>query len=314
MGEYDIALDNQIEWASFWTSDYGRRLYEGIERAIAKKRRNAGERGTEDTTHDEEIIIIMPLLNGECFYWSRAMVDLVTIAAQSLPDTWSLMKQDIPAPCGFFWFAKEPEIEFRGIRAFGWTVLSVKGNIAAVHIPRDNGAMPDFNTLALITFVSNPDFPKPLPCFSRMNVGQSLSAKRLEQSDYAVSINANPGEFTYDYQGLRLFAAMLSFIQQKILVTTRYATSRATRRRAISAKRSVDADINIIKLRSVLHPTNKVEGLPVEWSCQWIVHGHWRDQWFPSIGKHRPIWLNPYLKGPEGKPLRNPGRLFAVVR
>ena len=316
MSKYDIALDDQIQWASFWTSDNGRSLYEGIQRAVSSKRRGAGERYPEeivDVTHEQDIIMMMPLLNGECFYWSRGIVDVVSIAAQSLPDSWYLMKQDIPATSGFFWFAKEPEIEYRGIRAFGWVLLTTRDNVAVVHIPKDNGAMPDFDSLALITFINNPDFPKPLPCLSRIVVGQSLSAWRLEQSDYAVSINANPSEFTYDYHAVRLFAAMLSFIQQKILVTSRHATSRATRRR-VASSRSAEADINIIKLRSVVHHGHKGQELPVEWSCQWLVRGHWRDQWFPSIAKNRTIWIRPYIKGPEDKPLRNPGRLFAVVR
>lgn len=316
MSEYDIALDNQIEWASFWTSDNGRRLYEGIQRAVSRKRREAGERHPEDildVTPEQDILMMMPLLNGECFYWSRGIIDVVSVAAQSLPDSWCLMKQDIPAASGFFWFAKEPGIEYRGIRAFGWTLLSVGDKAAAVYIPRNNGAMPDFDTVALVIFTGNPDFPKPLPSLSRIVVGQPLSAWRLEQSDYAVSINANPDEFNYEYQALRLFAVMLSFIQQKILVTSRHITSRATRRR-VAPSRSAEADINIVKLRSVVRHDHKGEELPVEWSCRWLVRGHWRDQWFPSIKKNRPIWIRPYIKGPEDKPLRDPGRLFAVVR
>jgi len=316
MSEYDLALDDQVEWAAFWTSDYGHGLFESIQCSVSGKRRDAGERHPEEIVeegHDQDILMMMPLVNGECFYWSRDIVDVVSIASQSLPDSWCLMKPDIPAASGFFWFAKEPEIEFRGIRAFGWTLLNIEDKVAAVHIPQGNGSMPDFDTVELIIFINNPDFPKPLPSFSFIAVGQSLSAWRLEQSDYALSINANPGEFNYEYRALRLFAAMLSFIQQKILVTSRHATSRATRRR-VAPSRSAEADINIVKLRSILHSSHKGEGLPIEWSCRWLVRGHWRNQWFPSIRKHRPTWITPYIKGPEDKPLRNPGKLFAVVR
>ncbi|GAI71048.1 unnamed protein product [marine sediment metagenome] len=52
----------------------------------------------------------------------------------------------------------------------------------------------------------------------------------------------------------------------------------------------------------------------VEWACQWIVGGHWRNQWYPSKHEYRPKYIASYIKGPEDKPLRNPGRLFAVVR
>ena len=38
MSLYDIALDHQIEWSSFWISDYGRALYHSIRQQISRKR------------------------------------------------------------------------------------------------------------------------------------------------------------------------------------------------------------------------------------------------------------------------------------
>jgi len=29
----------------------------------------------------------------------------------------------------------------------------------------------------------------------------------------------------------------------------------------------------------------------------------WHDQWYPSEQIHRQIWISPYVKGPEDKPL-----------
>lgn len=317
MAEYDIALDHQIEWASFWTSDYGLALYHSLAQAISKKRAEKGELysgGIVDTRDDEYIMEIMPLLNGDCFYWSRDILDLVNVASHSLPDTWFLMKQHIPAVSGFFWFAKELPNEYEGVRGFGWTLLTVEGDVAVVHLPQQDNLMPNFNTMALITFTDNPKFPQPIPCRNRIDVGQSLSEWRLKQSDYAVSINADPSEFTLEYLNFRLFASMLSFIQQRILVTSRHITSRATRRRAEAAKRQAEAEVSVVKLRRVVHHAHEGEGVPVEWNCQWIVRGHWRDQWYPSMTRNQPVWIRPYVKGPEDKPLRNPSKLFAVVR
>lgn len=48
------------------------------------------------------------------------------------------------------------------------------------------------------------------------------------------------------------------------------------------------------------------EGEPsssVEWSHRWMVSGHWRNQWFPTQKRHKQIWIHPYVKGPEDKPL-----------
>jgi len=317
MSLYDIALDHQIEWSSFWISDYGLALYHSIGRVISRKRAEKGELYSGDivdTRDDDYAVEMMPLLNGDCFYWSREMSDLVCVASQSLPDSWFLMKQHIPAISGFFWFATELPNEYSCVRAFGWTVLTFEGDVTRVHLPRQDISMPDFNAIALITFTHNPEFPKPLPCRSLIDVGQTLSEWRLKQSDYIVSINADPSEFTLEYLNIRLFATMLSFIQQRILVTSRHTTSRATRRRANAAKRQAEAEVSIVKLRREVHHAHKGKGVPVEWNCQWIVSGHWRDQWYPSMRTHQPVWIRPYVKGPEDKPLRNSSKLFAVVR
>ena len=45
------------------------------------------------------------------------------------------------------------------------------------------------------------------------------------------------------------------------------------------------------------------EGEPVNWTHRWLVDGFWRSQWFPSLGRHRQIWISPYVKGPEDLPL-----------
>lgn len=318
MSEYDIALDKQIELANFWTSDHGISLYGGIIRGLSRLRAEKGERNAEDILgqiEDHYIVSMMPIINGDCFYWSRDMINICLAASQSLPDSWSLMKPHIPATSGFFWLDRIlDEKPYNRLLAIGWTIMRAEGDIAEIYMRQKDGSMPDFNSIDLVFFVDNPEFPKPLPCFTKIKIGQTLADYKLDMSDYAVSINANPDEFI-NLSNMRLFATMLSFIQQKLLVASRQAASRATRRRAIASKREAEAEVNVIRLRRLIYRAHEsAEGLPVEWSCQWIVRGHWRNQWYPSLTKNQPIWINPYLKGPEDKPLRNPGKLFAVVR
>jgi hypothetical protein len=42
----------------------------------------------------------------------------------------------------------------------------------------------------------------------------------------------------------------------------------------------------------------------IEWSHQWLVCGHHRNQYYPSTQEHKLIWVSPYIKGPEDKPLK----------
>lgn len=53
----------------------------------------------------------------------------------------------------------------------------------------------------------------------------------------------------------------------------------------------------------------------VDWQHQWVVSGHWRNQWFPKAQENKPIFIDPYVKGPEGKPLLQPRKtVYSVVR
>lgn len=100
---------------------------------------------------------------------------------------------------------------------------------------------------------------------------------------------------------------------QTIATRTQVNPSRPVRRRLERAK--VDARrITVIALRRPSSPGTG-EHRTVEWSHRWLVAGHWRKQWYPSIGTHRQIWISPYVKGPEEAPLEvRKARVFELVR
>ncbi|MER5355729.1 hypothetical protein ABT093_36075 [Kitasatospora sp. NPDC002551] len=52
----------------------------------------------------------------------------------------------------------------------------------------------------------------------------------------------------------------------------------------------------------------------IHYQHQWVVHGHWRNHYFPSRHDHRPIWIDDYLKGPDGAPILDPDKLVHVLR
>lgn len=56
----------------------------------------------------------------------------------------------------------------------------------------------------------------------------------------------------------------------------------------------------VLRLRESSHSDNARH---VDWQHKWIVSGHWRKQWFPSRQENRPIYIEPYIKGPDDKPL-----------
>jgi hypothetical protein len=116
---------------------------------------------------------------------------------------------------------------------------------------------------------------------------------------------------------LDLFGALCLFVSQSILVASEQPVERHLRKRLEREGLQHDPVVRVVELRRREHIGGKhaVESVEREWSCQWVVRGHWRQQPYPKAGVIRPLWITPYVKGPEDKPLKPPrATVFAVVR
>lgn len=91
------------------------------------------------------------------------------------------------------------------------------------------------------------------------------------------------------------------------VVCAKEPTSRGSRRRLERANIHFNG-MTVIRLRRAEYPRNE-ESERIDWSCRWIVRGHWRTL---STGKQ--IFIAPYVKGPDDKPLRITDRVFEFVR
>lgn len=112
---------------------------------------------------------------------------------------------------------------------------------------------------------------------------------------------------------LQLFACGCLWLQQKIVTASQAPLDRAAQRRL--AREGIDPKCLVVELRSkqYTHTTPDEEAKHIDWAWQWAVRGHWRDQ--PTKEGTKLIWIHPYIKGPEDKPLKpDAGRVFAVTR
>tara|TARA_R110000824_G_scaffold21078_5_gene78847 strand:- start:833 stop:1762 length:930 start_codon:yes stop_codon:yes gene_type:complete len=113
------------------------------------------------------------------------------------------------------------------------------------------------------------------------------------------------------------FAAGMTWLRQKIAVPEVGEVGRGARRRL---QREHDLSeipkVMIVELRrrASRSSTNDGTGASVEWSRRWIVSGHWRNQWYPGKGVHAPRFIEPYVKGPDDKPLTEKIRVYSVSR
>lgn len=112
---------------------------------------------------------------------------------------------------------------------------------------------------------------------------------------------------------LRVMFATFQLMRQNLVVTERAHVPRHIARRCI--REDVTADVLVVRLRHLrTSGDSEVGDGGVEWTHRWIVGGHWRQQWLPSRGVHRPTWIAPYVKGPENLPLIVKERIEALVR
>jgi hypothetical protein len=110
-----------------------------------------------------------------------------------------------------------------------------------------------------------------------------------------------------------LIKALFMFMEQKIVAVDRHRPPRHERRRLKKERRPI-WDIKVVSLRRYAPSQLQEAGVGgVDWQCQWTVSGHWRKQ--PTNDGVKVIWIDPYIKGPEDKPLRDPTKsLFSVRR
>jgi hypothetical protein len=117
---------------------------------------------------------------------------------------------------------------------------------------------------------------------------------------------------------IRWIYTAFHLMAQKLAVEVKIHPDRAQRKRAAREGRQPES-ITVVSLRKLEAAREQAqlagEHEPVEWHWQWEVRGHWRNQWYAAAQEHRQVFIEAYIKGPENKPLKDPGKkLFAAVR
>lgn len=111
--------------------------------------------------------------------------------------------------------------------------------------------------------------------------------------------------------------AGLCFLEMEFVGRQRITLPRHIRRAAEMKRRPELPEINTVTLRRTARDETrgKSDGEPFDYSCSWIVSGHWRNQWYPKAAEWKPKYIEPYLKGDPEKPLRQPkGTVYVVKR
>jgi hypothetical protein len=123
----------------------------------------------------------------------------------------------------------------------------------------------------------------------------------------------------------RWLMALLRFTWQRLVTTERQSITSKQQRRALPFRPSIVPEVSVLRLRRYM-PNNhqRGHGDGESLSMTVLVRGHWRRQWFRSLGpartedgqwnpeSHRLVWIEPHLRG-DG-PLGPVRKASVVVR
>jgi hypothetical protein len=300
--DYDVALDKQAELIQRWISNDTNyiKLSSYLEEWLTDGKISRPERPGILPS------VAYSLIHGECFFWSDKVVKTLTGAIDTLGLETSITRDLLPCSHGFWWFEKPACFDGTYISGLSWTswMSETKKNESGENV----GELFATDTPSKMAGFS-------LHTFRKTNFDSLLE---IPTSSYIVPVPQTMGHLAQGNDPrttfkLRVFITMLLFIKQRILTVISYSPSRATRKRIDKIDPDLLRDIKVVTLRA--HEYKPTDGhINVDWQCQWIVRGHWRNQYYPSTRTHEAIWILPHLKGPEDKPLKNPDHVFQVVR
>lgn len=120
-------------------------------------------------------------------------------------------------------------------------------------------------------------------------------------------LHGGPGQDGTASWGRLVLATFQLAAQANLAEQEQERTPRPERRRTERAGMPA-RDVRVVRLRRSVAAARDAEAGPGdaggrEWRHRWIVRGHWRQHWYPSIADRRPLWIAPYLKGPDDAPL-----------
>lgn len=313
MSRYEDALFQQQQQLRFLRSEMGKQYMLSFQRDFEERRSLTNYGGSPNYFHT---ITMMALENAEPIYVAPDVTEIIDEARKSFEPE-PIMPSDPITQAGFAYFPRSIEIIDRKgatnfIRAMLWVpVLSANRNQVALWYATFSH---EDDPLVFHREWGNemPHMPK-----WRRDISPLAELQLLHGTSLPLSVEFNSEDFhqdgvTYPDAAKEMWAlpqTVWRIAQQ--LVPAREPVGRSWRRDAARHGLQRD-DVTVIRLRKTKSKTD--HETEVEWSNQWIVRGHWRNQWYASIKTHRQIWINPFVKGPDDKPLKITKRVWEFIR
>ncbi len=270
------------------------------------------------------------LLNNSSMYFVKGeMTDLITYASERLEESDVLDFTLAPTQDGFVYFEKPiPLMDLRG------TTLHI--NMALWHFTHKDD---------LVVFMWNDQYRTPDPianqikdeaqkdkksqlfleCIGRWGFigmvaagdGQTVGQKLVEQDEETIKSYEDREGFTPVASGnfvRAIHAYWLLMNQTLVNVSEEQGDKRVAR---TMKQMKLPNLVNVIQYRRTENDREYLGESNVQWSHRWIVRGHWRWQPFKNEkgqDDRKRIWIAPFMKGPEDKPLVLTDKIYALTR
>lgn len=245
------------------------------------------------------------LLTSDLYTWRKDLLSAAMSAAENLPLPITLRTDLMPSASGLYLF--DEAVSFQGcakpVGGIGWCPLGSDFNAIWIYMPTAGTTWADIGPLsAYATFV--------------MKNGADILDNLAHSADWRERTNERDFEMRRGTEAvIRFLLSSWLWLQQKVMTVESIKTSHHAIK--LAERADVNPSVNVVILRrrdSSCRASGDTLG-EREYMCQWLVRGHWRQQFYPSTSEHKPIWIEPYVKGPEDKPLKPPTQtVFSVTR
>lgn len=316
------AYEQQISLARWNASDLGERWTAGFVMDLYGR---GGEDPTDplarQTGYDLAESTAKRLPRARTYAMTTEVQSLLRHASRTMPDQ-SLEASDFPCETGLVYFedpwpikdVRNRWIPFKGLAWMPMTNATTRAPGIVVLWLSDGTLDPDCNTEPMASWYREVHAPRlSLFHFDALEFGVRPSDRYDPTPNEGIDPAHHARALADQRHIYRFLPAFLTFIRQELVVVAHGRLNRAARRRAEADKRPIP-EVRIVRLRKRHMQDYEPTHTKVEWSHRWIVSGFWRNQWYPTLGLHRRIWVADFVKGPPDKPLVEKVTLWSAER
>jgi len=311
---YGVALNTHLIARAAIESDFGAALWM-TSKAIPRDWHSTNF--TQDEQSQASLLSYTSMkdaMNGDTFWVEDDMVKLAAIAADSLVNGAFLPilhLEDMLAPHGFAYFDEpwQPGGTLP-IRAIAWSTGLFKKRMGENEIHKgsgiefaifaDGGAYPEEAVFKLSQFLKFKGFPTSYMAIVPMYSDSWMFDIDVDFIANGPQLDSIEGDTVPPPDLVRGFIYSLFHLATQQSVKEQPISRQLRRRHERNGDVPKVSVVSLKKRRRRLPSGRTVE---VAYDHRWMVRGHWRNQWYPAYEAHKPIWIQPHVKGPDDMPL-----------